>query len=201
LEFIAAIMSNPKDELILEGIVVTVNATGEANIAPMGPRITRDQQRLVLRPFQTSRTYQNIKATGVAVFHITDDVLLLAQAAMGNVLNAPLVFVEGFACPRLSDTCRWLALRSTAIDESSERTHIECDIVQSGEVRPFFGFNRAKHAVIEAAILATRIGILPHAEIQEQLQRLAAPVNKTAGDQEHAAFTLLQQYINDRLKN
>jgi hypothetical protein len=191
--------SDSSDELILEGIIVTVNAAGRPNVAPMGPRVRRDFSRLVLRPFQSSQTYQNLKISGAAVFHVTDDVLLLAQAALGQATDTPLVPIPGFACPRLDDTCRWMALRVTALDDSTERTQIECEIVQTGEVRPFFGFNRAKHAALEAAILATRIGFLPDAEIQDQLQRLAAPVNKTAGHQETAAFGLLKRYIHERL--
>lgn len=192
-------LSDSADELILEGVIVTVDSSGEPNMAPMGPRVTRDLSCLALRPFQTSQTFQNLKASGVGVFHITDDVLLLARAALGKTTNATLVPIADFACPRLADTCRWLALRARAIDDSSERAHVECDIVASGEVRPFLGFNRAKHAVLEAAILATRIGILPDAEIQEHLQRLAAPVQKTAGQQETAAFDLIRRYIHERL--
>lgn len=192
-------LTSSADELILEGIIVTVDSNGKPNIAPMGPRVTRDLSRLVLRPFQTSQTYQNLKASGVGVFHVTDDVLLLAQAALGERVDAALVAVDDHSCPRLADTCRWLALRARAIDDSSERAQVECDIVGSGEVRPFWGFNRAKHAVLEAAILATRIGILPDAEIQEQLQRLAAPVQKTAGQQEAAAFDLIRRYIHEQL--
>ncbi len=186
----------PTDEPILEGILVTVDASGRPNLAPMGPRVPRNLSRLVLRPFKTSQTFQNLKATGVAVFHITDDVLLLAQAAIGQSHAARLESLSDFPCPRLEDTCRWLALRVAVIDESSDRTQFACEIVKSGEVRPFFGFNRAKHAVLEAAILATRIGLLPDVEMQDQLQRLATPVEKTAGDQERAAFMLLKEHIN-----
>ena len=62
------------DEPILEGLVVTLDAAGAANVAPMGPRVDRAISRLVLRPFQTSQTYQNLKQTGRGVFHVIDDV-------------------------------------------------------------------------------------------------------------------------------
>ena len=39
--------------------------------------------RFVLRPFHTSTTYHNLKARGEGVLHVTDDVLLLAQTAIG----------------------------------------------------------------------------------------------------------------------
>ena len=75
--------------MILEGIVTTVSAAGEINIAPMGPRVEPTMERLLLRPFRTSRTYRNLREHPEGVFHITDDVLLLAQAAIGVVAPLP----------------------------------------------------------------------------------------------------------------
>ena len=66
-------------------------------------------------------------------------------------------------------------------------------------MRDFWGFNRARHAVLEAAILATRVGLIPAEEIQQQMQQLASPVEKTAGDTERRAFALLEQYIETSL--
>src|SRR5262245_22761451 len=96
------------DDLILEGIVVTLDAAGHPNVAPMGPRVNRDISQLTLRPYQTAQTYRNLKATGKGVFHVTDDVELLAHAATGQV-PSPLLLVPvaGFECPRLADACRW----------------------------------------------------------------------------------------------
>jgi uncharacterized protein len=189
---------NANDEPILEGIVVTLDGQGAANIAPMGPRVDRAITRLVLRPFQTAQTYRNLKAAGCGVFHITDDVELLSRAAVGQLDSLPaLVPIDAFACPRLVDTCRWLAFRVESLDDSAERTTIKCHVVASGEVRPFFGFNRAKHAVLEAAILATRIGILPADEIRRELERLAVPMEKTAGNQERRAFDFLRDYVHN----
>jgi hypothetical protein len=189
------------DELILEGIVVSVGADQSVNIAPMGPRVDRALTQLVLRPFQTSQTYQNLKQTGVGVLHVIDDVDLLARAAVGQLDPLPpLVEIPGCPCPRLADCCRWLAFAVTNLDDRGERTTIRCRVTQQGTVREFFGFNRAKHAVLEAAILATRIGILPADEIAREMERLAIPVNKTAGDQERRAFAFLKQYLQRNLE-
>jgi uncharacterized protein len=184
------------DEPIAEGIVTTVNPDGSANISPMGPRVNREFTHLVLRPFQTSTTYRNLKRTGEGVFHITDDVLLIARAAVARLAPVPALLpapqVQGFL---LADACRWFTFRVSRLDDSQERTTIDCTVIGSGNPRPFFGFNRAKHAVLEAAILATRIGILPSAEIIAELERLSIPVEKTAGRQEREAFEFLREYV------
>jgi uncharacterized protein len=186
----------PSDELVLEGIVVTVGSDQQPHVAPMGPRVDRAITQLTLRPYKTAQTYQNLKAAACGVFHVTDDVELLARAAVGQLAVPPsLVTIEHFPCPRLAGACRWFAFRVESLDDSQDRTTIRCRIVDHGEDRPFFGFNRAKHAVVEAAILATRIGILPADEIRREMDRLAVLVQKTAGAQERNAFHFLQDHI------
>jgi len=63
-------------------------------------------------------------------------------------------------------------------------------------LRDFFGFNRAKHAVVEAAILATRTDFVPIGEILADFKRLAVLVQKTGGDDEHRAFQFLLDHVN-----
>lgn len=182
--------------MILEAIVTTLNIDGGVNVAPMGPQVDAEMRSLVLRPYQTSTTYQNLKRTGQGVLHVTDDVELLARAAIGG-LSPPPQFtpaegVEGF---RLSDCCRWYSFRLRSLDDSQPRTTIVADVVERGQVRDFFGFNRGKHAVVEAAILATRLGLLPVDEIRAQYQRLKILVDKTGGEQEQRAFQILQAHV------
>ena len=182
--------------MILEGIVTTLNADGTVNIAPMGPEVGASMERFVLKPFRTARTYANLKAHGEGVLHVTDDVLLLAKAALGPVEPLPALrpakHVRGFV---LADACRCHEFRVRFLDDRQERTRIEVDVVHTERLRDFFGFNRAKHAIVEAAILATRTHLLPLADIEAELQRLAVLVEKTGGEQEHAAFRLLADHV------
>lgn len=182
--------------MILEGIVTTLNLDGTVNIAPMGPHVGATMDRFLLRPFRTAQTYRNLKAHGEGVLHVTDDVLLLAQAALGPVEPPPSLVparhVRGFV---LADACRAYEFRVVTLDDREERTRIEAEVVHTARFRDFFGFNRAKHAVVEAAILATRIGILPLEEIAAEFRRLAVLVEKTGGDQERAAFALLDARV------
>ena len=104
--------------MICEGIVTTVNADGTSNIAPMGPIVDAPMSRLVLRPYQTSTTYGNLVRTGEGVFHVSDDVELLAHAAVGEVRPLPAlrdaVVVRGRV---LADTCRWYEFRVLERDD------------------------------------------------------------------------------------
>ena len=186
--------------MILEGIVTTKNPDGGPNISPMGPLVDETMTRLVLRPYQTSRTYQNLKRAGQGVLHVTDDVELLAQAAVNRISPLPpLVPAEGVDGFIIASACRWYAFRVVALDDLQERTRIECEVIKQGILRDFFGFNRAKHAVVEAAILATRLGFLPATEIRAEFARLAVIVEKTAGEQERRAFEFLEDHVAEKL--
>src|SRR5262249_4396415 len=168
--------------MILEGIVTTVSPAGEVNIAPMGPRVDAAMERFLLRPFPTSQTYRNLRAHGEGVLHVTDDVLLLARAALGAGEPPPApVPAPPVNASVLRRACRYYEFRVRSFDEREERIRIEAEVVHAGRLRDFFGFNRAKHAVVEAAILATRTDFLPPDEVEAEYRKLAVVVDKTGG--------------------
>ncbi len=184
--------------VILEGIVTTLNSDGSANISPMGPVFDGESSQFVLRPFRTSTTYKNLLRTGQGVFHITDDVLILAQAAIGRLDPPPPTrYADAVEGVILEDACRWYAFRAEPAPHEHQRAEFLARIVAQGTQREFIGFNRAKHAVLEAAILATRVDILPAAEIAAEFARLATPVEKTGGAREKQAFEQLKIFVLD----
>ena len=93
----------------------------------------------------------------------------------------------------LEAACSWYELEVETIDATPPRSRIDARMVHRGRGREFIGFNRAKHAVLEAAILATRVHMLPPAQIKEELDRLEVLVEKTAGPREREAWELLRQ--------
>ena len=147
--------------MILEGVVTTLDEDGAVHVAPMGPEVADGFERMLLRPFQTSRTFANLKRTGQGVLHVTDDVELIARAAIGQVVeippHRPAPMIQGAI---LVEACRWYAFQADSIDDRATRAVIPCRVVAAGRLRDFFGFNRAKHAVVEAAVLATRLSLL-----------------------------------------
>jgi hypothetical protein len=190
--------------VILEGIVTTVCADDSVHIAAMGAAIddsqSRSIRRMELRPYQGTTTLANLERAGQGVFHVTDDVELLARAAIRRLDVLPQLMpaqaAEGWI---LSDACRWYALRVTKLDASGPRANVEADVVAEGRLRDFFGLNRAKHAVVEAAILATRVAWTPSDELRGSFGRLAVLVEKTGGAAEQRAFALLSDYVNQSL--
>jgi hypothetical protein len=75
---------------------------------------------------------------------------------------------------------------------------MEATVVHRLDRRPFSGFNRARHAVLEAAILATRLHLLPAQQVRLHLELLEPAVQKTAGERELQAWQLLLDYIHAR---
>jgi hypothetical protein len=181
--------------LVLEGLVTTLDADGGPHLAPMGPHVDTTLDRLTLRPFPSSQTYRNLLRHGEGVFHVTDDVLLLARAAVGAVepppAYRPAERVRGWV---LADACRCFEFRVRSMDDSEPRVRIEAEVVRRESLRDFFGFNRAKHAVVEAAVLATRLHLLPPEEVTAEFRRLAVLVEKTGGPAEHEAFAFLDAH-------
>jgi hypothetical protein len=190
------------DGRVLEGIVTTVDADGLPHLAPMGPIVDERLERLWFRLYQTSHTYQNIKRTGAGVFHVTDDVELFARTAVDRLETFPAMSPasagEGWI---LDGACRWYAFQLESLDESTERAAGVARVVGSGSIREFLGFSRAKHAVVEAAILATRVHLLPAQDIGAEFARLAPLVRKTGAASEVRAFAFLENYVLEAIED
>jgi hypothetical protein len=178
--------------VILETIVTTVSADGVVNCAPMG--VEWGDERIVLKPFLETATYRNVVATRSAVVNLIDDVRVFAQAAISNPAypTEPARAVQGVI---LADCCSWRELTVTAIDSTPPRSRIDMSVVHRGFRREFIGFNRARHAVLEAAIYATRLHLLPRDFVEKELERLQVIVDKTAGPAEAAAMALLTNHV------
>ena len=188
-------------QLVVEGLLLTCGVDGSFNLSPMGVRFSTNDEMILLRPFKSSRSYRNLKQIPEAVFHVTDDVHLIARSALGDFTSLPPVTeIKDSSMCRLSDTCRWYLMRLAFSDESEARASFDMQIISGDRVRDFVGFNRAKFAVIEAAIYATRVGLLDGDEILEQFKQLEPLVEKTGGQQERNAFMFLKNRVQETLE-
>lgn len=183
--------------MILEGVVTTCDADGRVNIAPMGGVVGEQglaSPQLTLRPWRGSRTYENLRDTGQGVFHVTDDVLLIARAAVSHVDDVPVCPIEHVSVPRLVECCRWRAFQVADADWS-DHASVQTQVIAEGRVRDFFGLNRAKFAVLEATIEATRLHLTGPAPVLETIDCLRPLIDKTAGPAERRAFRLIEDHV------
>jgi len=188
--------------VIVEGVATTWDSSGRVNVAPLGP-IVRDEpptewKEMIFRPFPGSKTYDNLQQTKEGVFHLTDDILLIVLAATGDV-SPSLAPCEVLRGRRLVDCCRAIEFRVVDWDESGERPRAVGNVVHQAEGRPWGGFNRASHAVLEAAVLATRLHLTGKDYVQQELDRLRVVVEKTSspGERPAEAFAFLVEYVKN----
>jgi hypothetical protein len=184
--------------MILEGLVTTIDDSGALHAAAMGPLVDAADPaggriaRLVLRPFASSHTAAHLAVRPEGVFHITDDVVLLARIVTGTLAGPPAArpatAVRGWV---LEDACRAWEFVVEAADRGAARHHLEARVVTEHAGRAFLGFNRAAHAVVEGCILVTRLHLLGAAEALRRLADLEPLVEKTGGAREREAFDLV----------
>ncbi|HEX6614891.1 MAG TPA: DUF447 domain-containing protein [Gemmatimonadales bacterium] len=181
--------------MIIESIVTSMGTDGAVNFAPMG--VEWGESTIVLKPFLETTTFRNVRAARAAVVNITDDVMLFAQGAISSPQFpwSPASVVRGAV---LDAACSWRELEVVAIDDTPPRSRIEARVVHRGQRREFIGFNRARLAVLEAAILATRTHLLPVDQIRADYERLQVIVDKTAGPREREAMAFLTEYVRSR---
>ena len=183
---------------IIETVTTTINPDGTVNCAAMG--VEWGEEILVIKPYRPTRTLRNLRARGAAVVNLTDDILLFTQAALGDPHppTLPSATIDGAV---LADACSWREVTVDAIDESGPRARVTARVVGRGVAREFLGFNRARHAVLEASILASRATRLPAREIRAELERLQVLVDKTAGPREREAMELVRRHVSAAVGN
>jgi len=179
--------------MIRETIVTTVNRSGAVHIAPLG--IIADGDGWIIAPFRPSTTLDNLRATPFAVANYTDDVRVFAGCLTGRS-QWPTTASDHGPVPRLAGALAHAELAVTRVTEDAQRPRFHCRVEHLVSHAPFRGFNRAQAAVIEAAILASRLHMLPREKIESEMLYLETAIGKTAGPGELEAWGWVKQKID-----
>lgn len=177
--------------MIRETIVTTRSTTGRVHIAPLG--VIADGAGWVIAPFHPSTTLDNLRATPRAVLNHVDDVRIFAGCLTGR-RDWPMLADCG-EVPRLAACVAHEELLVERVSEDAQRPRFHCRVVRRVTHGAFAGHNRAAAAVIEACILASRLGMLPREKIDSEMAYLQIAISKTAGPQETEAWDWLKARI------
>jgi hypothetical protein len=184
---------------LIETVVTTTGSDGSVNCGAMGVRW--GESELVFWPFDATRTLRNLRVHGEAVVHLTDDVLLFVEAALGHPRPAmrPATAIAGSV---IEDVLSWREVVVAEITPASgglPRSRVRARVVASGAGgREPLGLCRARHAAVEASILASRLRWLGAARVSAELERLQELVDKTAGLREREAMDYVRRYVAER---
>ncbi len=178
--------------MIQEVIITTRSSTGVNQIAPMG--IVWHGQQVVVAPFRPSRTLANILSEGCAVINYCDDVRVFAGCLTGHY-EWPLAEAEQVSAPRLAAALAHSEVKLQRVEDDPLRPRLFCQPVCEANHRPFRGFNRGQAAVLELAILVSRLNRLPPDKIEREIEYLEISMDKTAGENEWQAWDWLIEKV------
>ena len=175
---------------IVETIVTTRSLDGDVHIAPLG--LIQDGQSWIIAPFKPSRTLDNLLVSGVAIANHTDDVRLFAGCVTGRS-DWPLKRAERGDGAVLEAAASHWELKVDSVEDDDMRPRFRCRVVHEANHRVWAGYNRAQAAVIEAAVLATRLKMLPPEKVETELAYHQIAISKTAGPREEEAWGWLME--------
>ncbi len=187
------------DAPLIETVMTTTGSDGAVNCAAMGVRW--GEEELVFWPFHATRTLTNLRFRGEAVVHLTDDVLLFVQAALGRPCPAmrPASVIAGSVIEAASGWREVAVAEITPSEDGIPRSRVRARVVATGTgTQPPLGLCRARHAAVEASILASRLRWLGGERVCAELARLQGLVDKTAGPRERAAMDYVRRYVAQR---
>ena len=184
--------------MILETIITSIDHDGKPRVAPFGVRT--ENANIIISPYKPSHTLENILASNVAVMSNTDDVRVFAGALTGRQpwTLIPTNQVNGF---RLKNCLAHTELQLLKVRDDALRPQLVMQQIISENHAAFKGFNRAQAAVLELAVLVSRLDRLPKARVESELQYLQIAIDKTAGEIEHEAWSWLIEKIQTFYKN
>jgi hypothetical protein len=182
------------NEQIFETVVSTVARDGRPHIAPMGVRYAQDGALVVLMPFKPSITLDNILATRQAVLNCVTDTRVFAGCVTGR-RDWPTVAAERIAGVRLACAERHVELEHAMQRDDAQRPVLHMTRLHEATHAPFIGFNRAQAAVIEGAVLVSRLSMLTAEKVDAEMAYLQIAIDKTAGAAEREAWSWLQQAV------
>jgi len=185
-------------EQIFETVVTTCSPSGAVHIAPMGVRYV--DELVVLKPFRPSTTLDNILAGGTAVLNLLTDVRVFAGCVTGRrawpTVDASL---PGEArSVRLASALEHVVLGLQGNDDDAQRPTLRLARRRVQHHAAFQGFNRAQAAVIEGAVLVSRLHMLAPDKIASEMAYLQIAIDKTAGLAELEAWRWLQEAVASR---
>ncbi len=184
-------------ERIHEVIVITRNNDGSPHMAPMGIR-QRDKNWLIA-PFRPSRTLDNLLRESTASINTTDDMRIYA-GCLTRHYAWPLVECEKVDGLRLQDALSHKEIRVEQVIDDAQRPQLLCEEIHQVNHRPFSGYNRAQAAVLELAILVSRLHLLTEEKLDREISYLQIAIEKTAGRSEREAWNWLMQSVHDYRK-
>ncbi|MBB3769855.1 hypothetical protein FHS55_000441 [Angulomicrobium tetraedrale] len=179
--------------MIREVIVTTRSLAGEPHLAPMGASVI--EGGYLLQPFRPSRTLDNLATTRIAVVNFTDDVRIFAGCVVGKRVPVDVKKATYIDCPRLADALSHDEITVERVEDDPQRPKFFCKTYHSEGHSRFEGLNRAKAAVLEAAVLVSRLNFLPDEKIDQEMAYLAIAVEKTAGPQEQEAWDWMLEAV------
>ena len=181
--------------MIRESIVITTDLKNKPHVAPMG--INFNGSKLFISPFIPSKTYLNLKENPYAVINFTDDVNIFVDSLLGKK-NFKIQSTKKIKSFYLKNALSYIEVKVTKFMENKIRPKFECKIINETSIGVFKGFNRAQLSVIEAAILVSRLKILPIQKIKKEINYLKIAIDKTAGKTEKIAWKKLIKEINNK---
>jgi uncharacterized protein len=180
------------NDVIYETVVTTLSPDGVPHVAPMGVRYQGNL--VVLMPFKPSTTHDNITATGHAVLNLLTDTRVFAGCVTGRK-TWPLLAAEKITGARLACALGHVELSLAERHDDAQRPVLHMARVHEVAHAPFIGFNRAQAAVIEGAVLVSRLHMLPPDKIDTEMSYLQIAIDKTAGPEEREAWGWLRDAV------
>jgi len=175
-------------EGITEAIVTTVSKDGVPNAAPMG--IVRHGKKYFIRMYADTTTFRNVSDVGYLVANFIDDSRVYVVSAFRDLGPEYFQFEDGMVAPRLRNAAGWAYFRCR-VEDAVMLEAISTRIARCCAPTYSRGFG----AVIEAAIVGTRLRFYSGDEGAKKIKEYEAIVKKCGSPADIEAMRILKEIL------
>ena len=181
-------------DMIFESIVISTDDAGNPHIAPFG--IRKQQGLILIAPFRPSVSLDNLLSQRTATLNMTDDVRVFAGALTGR-RDWPVFAASHIKGHVLQNALSHRELELVSVIEDAVRPQLYFKVLHEENHAAFQGFNRAQAAVVELAVLVSRLNMLTAEKVSAEIGYLEIAIKKTAGPHELEAWGWLMEAVEN----
>ncbi|MCG7851223.1 MAG: DUF447 family protein [Methanosarcinaceae archaeon] len=176
--------------------IVTTTQDSLPNAAPIG--IIRKDNKVLVRLFKGSQTYDNVFKGNFLVANVVNDPLVFVRSTFSDLDHSEfdVVSARGWEFPVLKDALSWVAFECSSTKLTSEALVAELDPIFAHLNRCVISApNRGFNAVLEATVHATRYRLTGDDEYLKLIQMYARLAVKCGEERDKLAMEMLYDLL------
>ncbi|MFP4020366.1 MAG: DUF447 domain-containing protein [Halanaerobium sp.] len=178
--------------MIIETVITTQTNADKINFAALGVEFF--EEKLVFYAYKDTATAENIKNSRKGVVNLVDRAKFIVFSALSDQ-KFKLKKTADLSGYFLEECCHYYEFKVLLVEDLGEKYRVTAEITADKFIKEASTFNRANNLLLEAAVIASRIGIsFDKKDLLNYLDKNKRIIFKTGDNESKKVFNFLVEY-------